>query len=201
MLLDMLTLYLIRHGQTNFSRDNMFCGILDPPLSSVGLQMAEALANRLGDETWDGIYASPLLRARQTIEPLAKRIGKSPELDAILKQIQSKLFTAGAEIGYGNGVKITIDDIKMIEDFIGKYANVIEDVNYFVYPTGSQSAAMLHVCRATCRRSERALFRFSKQEKVNPEILRFFNRLSSFFYILARFANKYDGVKDEKWGL
>ena len=70
-----LTLYLVRHGQTACSRENRFCGEVDVPLTESGLAMADALANAFGAESWTAIYSSPLLRARQTAEPLARRLG------------------------------------------------------------------------------------------------------------------------------
>src|SRR5262245_289796 len=69
----MLTLYLVRHGQTDASRNDILCGALDLPLNPSGLATAEALANRYQGETWQAIYASPKLRAIQTATPLAER--------------------------------------------------------------------------------------------------------------------------------
>src|SRR5262245_22043560 len=71
----MLTLYLVRHGQTDYSRDNRMCGAIDPPLNAKGLAMAEALDVRLAKERFSAIYASPQLRARQTAKPTADRVG------------------------------------------------------------------------------------------------------------------------------
>lgn len=64
----MLSLYLVRHGQTDYSAHNRFCGSVDPPLNDVGHAMAEALGKRYGagptpGERWNAIYASQMLRA------------------------------------------------------------------------------------------------------------------------------------------
>jgi probable phosphoglycerate mutase len=83
----MLTLYLVRHGQTDYSKNNRLCGTIDPPLNATGLAMAEALAKLLGDEPWRAIYASPLLRTRQTAQPTAERAGVSVQLDDGLREI------------------------------------------------------------------------------------------------------------------
>src|SRR4051812_40553324 len=71
----MLSLYLVRHGQTDYSLANQFCGSIDPPLNATGLAMADALAARYGTERWSAIYASPMLRTRQTAEPTAQVSG------------------------------------------------------------------------------------------------------------------------------
>src|SRR5215470_3568708 len=83
----MLDLYLIRHGQTDFSRENRFCGSIDPPLNEVGLRMAEAFGGAYADRRWDAIYSSPSLRARQTAAALARRVGVDPILDDGLREI------------------------------------------------------------------------------------------------------------------
>src|SRR5260221_651181 len=80
----MLTVYLVRHGQTDFSGRNTFWGRIDPPLSEVGGQRAEALGARYGGEGWAAIYASTLVRTQQTAEPVARRAGVTVEVDADL---------------------------------------------------------------------------------------------------------------------
>lgn len=83
----MLSLYLVRQGQTAFSRENRFCGSIDPPLNETGLAMAEALGARYGAEPWAALYASPRLRARQTVEPTARRAGLSIAVEDGLREI------------------------------------------------------------------------------------------------------------------
>lgn len=97
----MLELYLIRHGQTDYSRENRFCGTSDPSLNAIGLRMAEAFADGYSGLAWDAIYASPRLRTRQTAAPLAKRVGKHVQLDEGL-----------AEIAYGEWEGLRHEDVK-----------------------------------------------------------------------------------------
>ena len=84
----MLELHLIRHGQTEFSLQNRFCGSIDPPLDRTGLAMAEAFG-----AAWsargpiDAIYSSPSLRARQTGGALGSRLGLELRLDEGLREI------------------------------------------------------------------------------------------------------------------
>ncbi len=65
----MLTLHLIRHGDTTQSADGVFCGDLDPPLTERGQRQAERLAERTKTLSLSAIYVSPKLRARMTAEP------------------------------------------------------------------------------------------------------------------------------------
>jgi broad specificity phosphatase PhoE len=71
-----LRLHLLRHGQTNASRGNLFCGRrLDPSLTDEGHSMAESFAAAYGATKWSAIYSSPLTRAVTTAEPLAREVG------------------------------------------------------------------------------------------------------------------------------
>lgn len=82
-----LSLYLVRHGQTDASRANRFCGRIDPPLNATGLAMADALAARYGTEGFAEIVASPLQRAQQTAAPTARAAGLPVTLDEGLVEI------------------------------------------------------------------------------------------------------------------
>ncbi len=97
----MLELWLVRHGQTEFSRENRFCGSIDPPLSDVGQRMADSLGASHGEAKWDAIYCSPSQRARQTVAPLAKRAKLEPALDDGLR-----------EISYGEWEGLKHEDVK-----------------------------------------------------------------------------------------
>jgi alpha-ribazole phosphatase len=83
----MLSLYLVRHGQTDYSLNNRFCGAIEPPLNAVGMAMAEALGARYGNEGWAGIWSSPQKRAQQTAQPTATRAGMALTLDDGLREI------------------------------------------------------------------------------------------------------------------
>ena len=64
----MTLLYLIRHGRSVWNAENRMQGQADPPLDDVGREQARALAERLKGETFNAIYSSPLLRAKETTE-------------------------------------------------------------------------------------------------------------------------------------
>jgi probable phosphoglycerate mutase len=97
----MLELFMVRHGQTDFSRENRFCGSIDPPLNDIGKRMADALGAAYGTKGWTAIYCSPSTRARQTAEPLATRAGITPTLDEGLR-----------EIAYGEWESMRHEDVK-----------------------------------------------------------------------------------------
>lgn len=68
---------LVRHGQTEWNRVVRFRGRTDLGLDQVGWTQARALARRLANWPIKAIYTSPLRRARQTAEPLARQLGLS----------------------------------------------------------------------------------------------------------------------------
>ena len=83
-----LTLHFLRHGQTDLSRQDVFCGSgLDPELTSEGAEMAKAFAEAAGAKTWTGIYSSSLRRAITTAQPACEAMGLElqtrPELNEI----------------------------------------------------------------------------------------------------------------------
>lgn len=71
----MTTIGLIRHGSTAWNKEGRVQGHTDNSLDAEGLQQAQLLAERLSTEQWDYIYSSDLLRARQTAEVIAERLG------------------------------------------------------------------------------------------------------------------------------
>lgn len=65
---DSLELWLVRHGETDWNRRGLIQGDSDIPLNGLGIRQAQALAERIGLESFDAVYASDLLRARRTAE-------------------------------------------------------------------------------------------------------------------------------------
>jgi len=68
----MTRILLIRHGQTEWNRQQVFRGRADIPLSNVGIEQAMALAERLAEEPIAAVYSSPLARALVTAEHVAR---------------------------------------------------------------------------------------------------------------------------------
>ena len=68
------TLLFVRHGQTTLSKSDAFCGIIEVPLTEVGRQQAQKVAERLSREPVAALYCSPQRRVRETAEPIASML-------------------------------------------------------------------------------------------------------------------------------
>ena len=97
----MTTLWLIRHGETDWNLNKRLQGNMDEPLNATGIQQASCLAARLASMNFDAIYASDLQRVQQT----AKHA-----LNGDMNRVQSD--TRLREIGYGRWEGLTWDEIK-----------------------------------------------------------------------------------------
>src|SRR5690606_14436115 len=65
----MLTVYLLRHGETAYNADgNKYCGRTDVDLTNLGIQQAKRVGDLLKDVAFDGVFCSPLKRAIRTAE-------------------------------------------------------------------------------------------------------------------------------------
>ena len=82
-----LKLYLLRHGQTIYSRSGSYCGTLDIDLTTEGLEMANAFAEAYKNLEWSAIFASPMKRTIATAKPLSDTIKMPIQLRDGLKEI------------------------------------------------------------------------------------------------------------------
>lgn len=83
-----LKLYLLRHGETEYSRSGGYCGDLDPELTPEGLEMAKAFAETYRHFPWEAVYVSPMKRTIATAKPLCEAIGLEMQLRDGLKEIR-----------------------------------------------------------------------------------------------------------------
>jgi probable phosphoglycerate mutase len=93
----MLSVFFTRHGQTDHSLNNRFCGSTDAPLNATGHAMAEALGARYGSEGFAAIYASPMQRTRATADAIARRANVPVTIDERLREIAYGEWEARAE--------------------------------------------------------------------------------------------------------
>jgi probable phosphoglycerate mutase len=84
---EMLTLHLVRHGDTTQAAEGIFSGDLDPPLTERGIEQAERVARAVRPLGLSALYCSPKLRARTTAEPIARLCELSPTIQDGLREM------------------------------------------------------------------------------------------------------------------
>ncbi len=81
------TIVMVRHGETEWNRENRFQGHADPPLNEAGRVQAQELADELAGEIFEAAYASPLERAHETALILAARLDLDVRLSDALCEV------------------------------------------------------------------------------------------------------------------
>lgn len=128
-----------------------------------------------------------------------------------LLKIQNQLFVLGAELAMPteklilrNGKNrlenwIEEKDILEIENWIDEQQANLPALTHFILPGGGRASAQAHVARTVCRRAERVVVSLDEHEKLRPEIIQYLNRLSDYFFTLARSLAQEAGVEETKW--
>ena len=126
------------------------------------------------------------------------------KLRATLNKIQHDLFQLGSDIA---GIslkqpvfpKITAEHVTELENIIDGYHEKLGIPKNFILPGGTVSSSFLHMCRATIRRAERIIVGLQQHvTNLNPEVIRYINRLSDLTFMLARHANNELGIKEQQ---
>lgn len=94
-----MKLYISRHGQTPWNVDDLVCGRADVPLTEVGLQQAQKLAESAVGKDIQVILCSPLLRARQTAQAVSDAIGVPIQIDERLIEMDFGTFDGTSRFG------------------------------------------------------------------------------------------------------
>ena len=89
--------------------------------------------------------------------------------------------------------------VEQLEQLIDALDHQLEPLRSFILPRGTMAAAQCHVCRTVCRRAERYITALSDESPLSPAVLAFVNRLSDFFFVLARLINKKSGITEISW--
>jgi cob(I)alamin adenosyltransferase len=135
---------------------------------------------------------------------LARLHGMAEEL----ARISNDLFDLGADLctpDMENDATAPYPRLRMIAPQVDRLEAEIDVMNArltplrsFILPGGTPLAAQLHLCRTVCRRAERLVVELAAHEPVNPEAIRYLNRLSDWFFVAGRIANE-DGKADVLW--
>lgn len=119
--------------------------------------------------------------------------------------VQNKLFNLGAYLATDNKGRMTEAEgfgqttISRVEEAIDRVDRSLPALKAFILPGGSPQAAVANVCRTVCRRAERDIVSLSSSTWVDPNVIRFVNRLSDYLFAIGRMANVASGTEEITW--
>ena len=122
--------------------------------------------------------------------------------------IQNDLFALGANLATPEGddsrprpqtPEVPVARVEEMEEWIDQATQELPELRQFVLPGGTEAAARLHVCRSVCRRAERAVVALGREERLDPGIVPYLNRLSDLLFVWARLENLRAGQADVPW--
>ncbi|WP_421997600.1 cob(I)yrinic acid a,c-diamide adenosyltransferase [Reyranella sp.] len=144
--------------------------------------------------------------ARVAIARAAAGDPRLAEADAMLGRIQNDLFDLGADLCTPEGeerrgegaLRMVASQVERLEREIDAMNAELQPLKSFILPGGSEAAAWLHLARTVARRAERCMTRLAADQPVNPEAIKYINRLSDHLFVLARRVND-NGANDVLW--
>lgn len=129
--------------------------------------------------------------------------------DEMLARIQNDLFDLGADLCTPEGderaarkaegaLRIVPEQVTRLEQEIDALNETLASLTSFILPGGTPAAAHLHMARTISRRAERLMTELATREAINPEALKYINRLSDHLFVLGRHLND-GGRADVLW--
>ena len=149
------------------------------------------------------------VEAYGTVDELSANLGnlaswmKDGDDKDLIVRIQRNLFTVCSNLAtdqsvvpVGPSYTLNPDEVILLEDEIDAINASIPPQTAFILPGGSHEAAICHVCRTVCRRAERLVAGLANENGAYKNVCVLLNRLSDFFFILARFFHKKENISE-----
>lgn len=164
---------------------------------------------KTGDAGETALFGGPRVRksdrrvdAYGEVDELNAAIGavraglEDPEIERQLSLVQEELFTIGADLATPHDARARsalpeVDPawVERLERALDAWEAELPPLSTFVLPTGTRTAAGLHLARCVCRRAERRVVTLAAEVEVAPVTLAYLNRLSDLLFVAARVAN------------
>lgn len=125
-------------------------------------------------------------------------------LRALLKEIQDRLFTLGANLAADPSKELQKpdlleEDIKLLEREMDRMDDGLPELRNFILPGGHPTVSFCHLARCVCRRAERLAVTLAEEEPVDPILIQYLNRLSDYLFILGRRIAFDLGIEEVVW--
>lgn len=123
------------------------------------------------------------------------------KLWAELIRTQRVLFTVGGDLAtpldsQTSFPRLTSAETEELERWIDELEEELPQQTKFILPSGSRVGSLLHLARTVCRRAERWVVELTKSEEINTEVQVYLNRLSDYFFVASREANRQVGAEE-----
>ena len=173
-------------------------------LSRIVTRTGDAGTTGLGDGSRVS-KTSARIEAIGTVDELNSSVGlllteAVPEsIRQLLTDVQHDLFDLGGELSIPGHSAVSDAHIGRLEDAVEHYNRELPPLKEFILPGGGPAAAACHVSRTVARRAERRTLTLSREENVNPEVLKYLNRLSDLLFVLARVLARHERGTEVLW--
>lgn len=125
---------------------------------------------------------------------------KQEHLKKLFDDIQSDLFTIGGNLAGWKADLIMLDiRVTQMEVEIDAMESKLPELTNFILPGATKEAAHIHIARSITRRVERQVVALAQKQTIDASIIKYLNRLSDLFFVLARFINKNAKVPEVIW--
>ena len=119
----------------------------------------------------------------------------------LFERIIRELFAVGGALACPGSEMDFSEEIKALETDIDSIEHSLPPLKCFILPTGNPASCQCHVCRTVCRRVERRVVTFLRENQIDPDgngVLKYLNRLSDLLFALSRRLNADAGIADTK---
>ncbi|XP_026541292.1 cob(I)yrinic acid a,c-diamide adenosyltransferase, mitochondrial [Notechis scutatus] len=182
---------------------------------------APRIYTRTGDQGFSSTFTGErrakddqVFEALGTLDELSSAVGLSAEFGSEsghtfveeLHKVQCMLQDAGSNVAtpvssaresHMKRTSFSEKPVLELESWIDKYSDQLPPLASFILPSGGKSSAALHLSRAVCRRAERCVVPLVKTGEAGANVAKYLNRLSDYLFVLARFAAKQEGKKEQ----
>jgi cob(I)alamin adenosyltransferase len=172
---------------------------------------------KTGDEGMTSLYGGTRLskdhlriEAYGTVDELNSFIGllntgfSEATQNFLLLEVQKRLFTVGSNLASDPDKKLVTpdileSDIVTLENAMDTMDQLLAPLRFFILPGGDAAVAYAHICRTICRRAERRVIALNQESPVDPLVIKYLNRLSDYFFVLARYIGHTRNVQEIPW--
>ena len=116
-----------------------------------------------------------------------------------LRICQHRIFDLGGELSIPGYQILSADHVTAIEDALDHLNADLAPLDNFILPGGNKLIAVFHIARSVCRRAERDVIRLHRSEAINPEGIKYLNRLSDYLFVAARYTAKVLNINEVLW--